>query len=588
MKILVTGANGQLGWDVILELKRRSHEPIATDIIDNYEQDCDYINLDITDRDAVHDVVTKVQPDAVIHCAAWTAVDAAEDEENKSKVQAINVSATSYIAEACKEINSKMIYISTDYVFNGEGDTPWNPDCEEFEPLNFYGETKLGGERSVKNILKKYFIVRTSWVFGSHGNNFVKTMLNLADKHTELRIVNDQIGTPTYTPDLARLLVDMCESEKYGVYHASNEGGYISWAEFAEEIFRISGKDTKVVPVTTEEYGVSKAKRPKNSRLDKSKLKISSLGALPDWRNGLKRYIDDFMRVDKIKKKISVIIPTLNAEESISKLLESLILQSIKPDEIIIVDSESEDKTVEIAKSFPKVKVINIKRKDFNHGGTRDMSLNQSIGDIVVFMTQDAIPENNILIEKLIAPFEDDDRIAVSTARQIPRENATPAEKLIREYNYPAESSIRNAKDIAELGIKAFYISDVCAAYCRSIYLDVGGFEGDLKTNEDMLFAAKAIQKGYSVCYSADAKVIHSHNFTLREQYKRNYLQGIEIERHKKLLNVESINGEGFNMIKYVSSRLLKKGKIFSFIRFGFDCVARLFGNRAGRRHINA
>ena len=291
MKILVTGANGQLGWDMISELKKRGHEPIATDILDSFEQDREYIKLDITDEKAVHDVITKTKPDAVVHCAAWTAVDAAEEEENKPKVYAINVLGTKYIAEACKEVDCKMIYISTDYVFSGEGTEPWEPDCEDFAPLNYYGETKLEGEFAVKKALTKYYIVRTSWVFGSHGNNFVKTMLRLAETHKEVRVVNDQIGTPTYTPDLARLLVDMCETDKYGVYHATNEGGYISWAEFAEEIFRVAGKDTKVIPVTTEEYGISKARRPSNSRMSKKKLAEAFFKPLTTWHNAVKQYL---------------------------------------------------------------------------------------------------------------------------------------------------------------------------------------------------------------------------------------------------------------------------------------------------------
>ncbi len=291
MKVLVTGANGQLGWDMILELKKRGYEPIATDILDSFEQDCEYIKLDITDEKAVHDVITKTKPDAVVHCAAWTAVDAAEDEENKPKVYAINVLGTKYIDEACKEADCKMIYISTDYVFSGEGTEPWEPDCEDFAPLNYYGETKLEGEFAVKNALEKYYIVRTSWVFGSHGNNFVKTMLRLAETHKEVRVVNDQIGTPTYTPDLARLLADMCETDKYGVYHATNEGGYISWAEFAEKIFRQAEKETKVIPVTTGEYGLSKAKRPYNSRLDKSKLIEIGFTPFPEWQDAVCRYL---------------------------------------------------------------------------------------------------------------------------------------------------------------------------------------------------------------------------------------------------------------------------------------------------------
>lgn len=293
MKILVTGANGQLGWDMISELKKRGHEPIATDILDSFEQECEYIKLDITDEKAVHDVITKTKPDAVVHCAAWTAVDAAEDEENKSKVYAINVLGTKYIAEACKEVDCKMIYISTDYVFSGEGTEPWEPDCEDFAPLNYYGETKLEGEFAVKRTLEKYYIVRTSWVFGSHGNNFVKTMLRLAETHKEVRVVNDQIGTPTYTPDLARLLVDMCETDKYGVYHATNEGGYISWAEFAKEIFRVAGKDTKVIPVTTEEYGESKARRPKNSKMSKERIYKNIKHQMPDWKKTLQDFIKE-------------------------------------------------------------------------------------------------------------------------------------------------------------------------------------------------------------------------------------------------------------------------------------------------------
>ena len=287
VKILVTGANGQLGLDMISELKKRGHEPIATDILGSLEQDCKYIQLDITDEKAVHEAIATIKPDAVIHCAAWTAVDAAEDEENKPKVYAINVLGTKYIAEACKETDCKMIYISTDYVFSGEGTEPWKPDCEDFAPLNYYGETKLQGEFAVRNTLEKYYIVRTSWVFGSHGNNFVKTMLKLSEKYKEIRVVNDQIGTPTYTPDLARLLADMAETDRYGIYHASNEGGYISWAEFAKEIFRQAGKDTKVIPVTTAEYGISKAKRPFNSRLDKSKIQENLHCELEDWQNTL-------------------------------------------------------------------------------------------------------------------------------------------------------------------------------------------------------------------------------------------------------------------------------------------------------------
>lgn len=293
MKFLVTGVGGQLGFDVVNELKKRGHEPIATDISDSFEQDCKYIQLDITDEKAVREAITTIKPDAVIHCAAWTAVDAAEDEENKPKVYAINVLGTKYIAEACKETDCKMIYVSTDYVFNGDGTKPWSPDCEDFAPLNYYGETKLQGEFAVRNTLEKYYIVRTSWVFGSHGNNFVKTMLKLSEKYKEIRVVNDQTGTPTYTPDLARLLADMAETERYGIYHASNEGGYISWAEFAKEIFRQANKDTKVIPVTTAEYGASKAKRPFNSRLDKQSIKENGFALLPIWQEALARYLKE-------------------------------------------------------------------------------------------------------------------------------------------------------------------------------------------------------------------------------------------------------------------------------------------------------
>ena len=291
MKVLVTGANGQLGWDLVSELKERGHVPIATDIQCSYEQECIYIKLDITNEKAVHEVIAKTRPDAVVHCAAWTAVDAAEEDDNKLTVYAINVLGTKYVAEACKQIDCKMIYISTDYVFNGKGTEPWKPDCEDFAPLNYYGETKLEGEFAVKRTLEKYYIVRTSWVFGSHGNNFVKTMLKLSEIHDEVRVVNDQIGTPTYTRDFAKLLVRMCETNKYGIYHATNDGEYISWAEFAEQIFRITGKETRVIPVTTDEYGASKAKRPKNSRMSKSKLKNNGIGVMPSWKEALNDFV---------------------------------------------------------------------------------------------------------------------------------------------------------------------------------------------------------------------------------------------------------------------------------------------------------
>ncbi len=281
MKVLVTGVKGQLGFDVVNELKKRNHEAVGVDIDE----------MDITDESAVKRVMGEVKPDAVIHCAAWTAVDAAEDPSNIGKVMKINADGTRYIAGVCRETGAKMMYISTDYVFDGQGDEPWKPDCSEYAPLNVYGKSKLEGEKAVSGLLEKYFIVRIAWVFGKNGNNFVKTMLKLSETHDALRVVNDQIGTPTYTYDLARLLVDMIETERYGYYHATNEGGYISWADFAQEIFRQAEKNVKVIPVKTAEYGISKAKRPFNSRLDKSKLKIAGFAPLPDWRDALERYL---------------------------------------------------------------------------------------------------------------------------------------------------------------------------------------------------------------------------------------------------------------------------------------------------------
>ncbi len=281
MKVLVTGVKGQLGYDVVRELLKRGHEPVGVDIEE----------MDITDGEAVRKKISEVAPDAVIHCAAWTAVDAAEDTENAEKVRLVNVHGTANIAEACKVQNCKMMYISTDYVFNGQGTEPWKPDCKEYSPLSVYGQTKLEGELAVSGTLERYFIVRIAWVFGINGKNFIKTMLQLSDRYDTLRVVSDQIGTPTYTYDLARLLVDMIETEKYGYYHATNEGGYISWADFATEIFRQAGKSTKVTPVTTAEYGVSKAKRPFNSRLDKSKLVENGFEPLPTWQDALARYL---------------------------------------------------------------------------------------------------------------------------------------------------------------------------------------------------------------------------------------------------------------------------------------------------------
>lgn len=283
MKVLVTGVNGQLGFDVVNELKKRGHEAIGTDISE----------MDITDNDSVVKVMERIKPDAVVHCAAWTAVDAAEDEENIPKVRKINADGTQNIATECKKLGCKMIYISTDYVFDGQGTQPWQADCKDYKPLNVYGQTKLEGELAVANTLEKFFIVRIAWVFGVNGKNFIKTMLSVGKKHDTVRVVNDQIGTPTYTYDLARLLVDMAESEKYGYYHATNEGGYISWYDFTCEIFRQAGHKTKVIPVTTAEYGLSKAARPFNSRLDKSKLIKNGFKPLPAWQNALERYLKE-------------------------------------------------------------------------------------------------------------------------------------------------------------------------------------------------------------------------------------------------------------------------------------------------------
>ena len=283
MKVLVTGVKGQLGYDVVNELTKRGDTAIGVDIDE----------MDITDKHSVQMVIEKTKPDSVIHCAAWTAVDLAEDEDKIAMVRAVNTDGTRNIAEICKKLNCKMMYISTDYVFNGQGTEPWKPDCKDYEPLNVYGQTKLGGELAVANLLEKYFIVRIAWVFGVNGNNFIKTMLNVGKKYDEITVVNDQIGTPTYTFDLARLLVDMIKTEKYGYYHATNEGGYISWYDFACEIFKQAGYKTKVKPVTTEEYGISKAKRPFDSRLDKSKLIENGFKPLPTWQDALSRYLKE-------------------------------------------------------------------------------------------------------------------------------------------------------------------------------------------------------------------------------------------------------------------------------------------------------
>lgn len=301
MKVFVTGVAGQLGHDVMNELIRRGHTAIGSDLAPAYAGIADgsavtaapYVPLDITDGAAVQQVLTDAQPDAVIHCAAWTAVDAAEEPENQPKVRAINAGGTAHIAQACRALGCKMMYISTDYVFDGQGTAPWDPDCTDYRPLNVYGQTKLEGELAVA-ALERYFIVRIAWVFGVNGKNFIKTMLKLGQTHDTLRVVCDQIGTPTYTLDLARLLVDMIETERYGRYHATNEGGYISWYDFACEIFRQAGNTrVQVIPVTTAEYGVSKAARPFNSRLDKRKLTDNGFVPLPDWHDALRRFLQE-------------------------------------------------------------------------------------------------------------------------------------------------------------------------------------------------------------------------------------------------------------------------------------------------------
>ena len=316
MKVLVTGVAGQLGHDVMNELAKRGYEGIGSDIAESYNGIQDgtpvvsmpYVQMDITDKASVEKVLTEVNEDAVIHCAAWTAVDLAEDEDKKDKVHAVNAEGTKNIAEVCKKLDSKMVYTSTDYVFNGQGEEPWQPDCKDYQPLNVYGQSKLDGELAVSETLDKYFIVRIAWVFGKNGNNFIKTMLKVGKNHDKLRVVNDQIGTPTYTFDLARLLVDMIETDKYGYYHATNEGGYISWYDFTKEIFRQAveqghseyGEDRIAVdPVTTAEYGVSKAARPFNSRLDKKKMVENGFTPLPTWQDALGRYLKE-LNIDEL------------------------------------------------------------------------------------------------------------------------------------------------------------------------------------------------------------------------------------------------------------------------------------------------
>lgn len=299
MKIFVTGVAGQLGHDVMNELAKRGYEGIGSDLAPEYTGIQDgsavtkmpYVSLDITNKNAVEQTLEQIHPDVVIHCAAWTAVDMAEDDDKVEKVRAVNAGGTENIALVCKKLDCKMVYISTDYVFDGQGETPWDPDCKDYKPMNVYGQTKLEGELAVSRNLEKYFIVRIAWVFGVNGKNFIKTMLNVGKTHDTVRVVKDQIGTPTYTYDLARLLIDMVETDKYGYYHATNEGGYISWYDFTCEIYRQAEYDTKVIPVTTEEYGMSKAARPFNSRLDRSKLVKNGFTPLPTWQDALSRYL---------------------------------------------------------------------------------------------------------------------------------------------------------------------------------------------------------------------------------------------------------------------------------------------------------
>ena len=301
MKFFVTGVNGQLGHDVMNELHKRGHQGVGSDIAPQYAGVADgsavttmpYVSLDITDKAAVEKTIREINPDAVIHCAAWTAVDMAEDGDKVALVRKINAGGTQNIADVCKALDCKMLYLSTDYVFNGQGTEPWKPDCKDYQPLNIYGQTKLEGELAVANTLTKYFIVRIAWVFGLNGKNFIKTMLSVGKTHDTVRVVNDQIGTPTSCFDLARLLVDMCETEKYGYYHATNEGGYISWYDFTKEIYRQAGLKTTVLPVTTAEYGLSKATRPFNSRLDKSKLVENGFTPLPTWQDAVSRYLKE-------------------------------------------------------------------------------------------------------------------------------------------------------------------------------------------------------------------------------------------------------------------------------------------------------
>ena len=299
MKVFVTGVGGQLGYDVVHRLWSRGIECVGTDILDAWvdtieddiRDNVPYVKLDITDPVAVDKTITESGCDVIVHCAAWTAVDMAEDDDKVEKVHAINAGGTQNIANVAKKIDAKMVYISTDYVFDGQGTEPWDPDCKDYKPLNVYGQTKLEGELAVSETLDKYFICRIAWVFGINGNNFIKTMLKVGKEHNEIKVVNDQIGTPTFTYDLARLLCDMIQTDKYGYYHVTNEGDYISWYDFAVEIFKQAGYKTKVNAVTTEEYGESVASRPFNSRLDRLKIKTNGFEPLPDWKDAVNRYL---------------------------------------------------------------------------------------------------------------------------------------------------------------------------------------------------------------------------------------------------------------------------------------------------------
>ena len=300
MKVFVTGVGGQLGHDMMLEAAKRGHQVIGSDlhpafsgVPDSAVRHMPYISLDITDAQAVSRVLRQEKPDVVVHCAAWTAVDLAEETDKIAIVNRINAEGTRNVARACNALGCKMVYISTDYVFSGLGEEPWEPECVEFAPVNVYGRSKLAGEQAVAECMKRFFIVRIAWAFGRNGKNFVKTMLALSEKYDTLRVVCDQIGTPTYTKDLAVLLADMIETEKYGYYHVTNEGGYISWYEFACEIFRQAGRETHVIPVTTQEYGLSKAARPLNSRMGKKKLAQEGFQPLPHWQDALRRYLKE-------------------------------------------------------------------------------------------------------------------------------------------------------------------------------------------------------------------------------------------------------------------------------------------------------